>query len=141
MIELIAKKLPYLIDLPGHVSETGKLNYWDDRTLFPSGIERCFWISDVKAGETRGNHAHIQESQVIIAMAGVLEVEVTHVTGEILKFKLQSSSTGLYIPPLNWVSIIFSESSVLLGLCDQAFSEDDFIRNKQDFENYQYGNE
>ncbi|WP_373397330.1 FdtA/QdtA family cupin domain-containing protein [Algoriphagus halophilus] len=138
---MIAKKLPYLIDLPGHVSETGKLTYWDNRTLFPSGIERCFWISEVKAGESRGNHAHYQESQVIIALAGVLEVEVTHVSGELFKFKLESSSKGLFIPPLNWVSVIFSKGSVLLGLCDQAFSEDDFIRNKQDFENYQYRNQ
>lgn len=138
---MIPKKTPYLVELPGHTSETGNLNYWDNPELFSSGIQRCFWISNVKPGETRGNHAHFHESQVIIAMAGKLEVEVTHVSGEILNFKLDSSSTGLYIPPLNWVSVSFSEGSILLGLCDQAFSEDDYIRNKEDFDNYQYRNQ
>ncbi len=130
---------PYLIDLPGHSSESGDLSFWDNVDLFPLGIQRCFWISKVKKGETRGNHAHYHESQVIVCLVGELYVKVTTLDGEVINFTLNSSSKGLFIPPLNWISISFSEDSILLGLCDQAFSEEDYIRNKKDFDNYQKG--
>ncbi|WP_296705562.1 FdtA/QdtA family cupin domain-containing protein [Algoriphagus sp.] len=131
---------PYIIDLPGHSSESGNLSFWDNLELFPSGIQRCFWISKVKKGETRGNHAHQLESQVIISLVGILRVEVTTLVGEMLWFTLDSSSKGLFVPPLNWISISFSEDSILLGLCDRAFSEEDYIRDKKDFDNYQKRN-
>lgn len=131
---------PYLLDLPGHSSESGNLNFWDNAELFPTGIQRCFWISNVKKGETRGNHAHLNESQVIVSMTGVLKVKVTTLQGEIIWFTLDSASKALFIPPLNWISISFSEDSILLGLCDRAFSEEDYIRDKKDFDNYQKRN-
>lgn len=131
---------PYLLDIPGHFSESGNLNFWDNADLFPSGIQRCFWISKVKKGETRGNHAHLDESQVIVSIAGVLQVKVTTLEGEFLLFTLDSSSKGLFIPPLNWISISFSEDSILLGLCNRAFSEEDYIRDKKEFDNYQKRN-
>lgn len=136
MTKLIMENRPYIIDLPGHSSESGELSFWDNAELFPSGIQRCFWISKVKKGETRGDHAHYRESQVIVSLVGVLSVKATTLEGEDLYFTLDSSSKGLYVPPLNWISITFSEDSILLGLCDQAFSEEDYIRDKKDFDNY-----
>lgn len=138
--ELTSTNQPHLINLPSKFSDTGDLSFWDNKELFPLGIQRCFWISKVKKGETRGNHAHYQESQVIVAMAGELKIEVTQLNGEIEIFTLNSSSVGLFVPPLNWISVSFSEGAILLGLCDQTFSEEDYIRDKEDFDNYQIRN-
>jgi len=136
MKEPIKEKRPYLINLPGQSSESGDLRFWDNAELFPTGIQRCFWISKVKKGETRGNHAHHQESQVIVSLFGILKITVTTLNGDLLYFNLDSPSKGLFVPPLNWLSVSFSTDAILLGLCDKAFSEGDYIRDKEDFDNY-----
>lgn len=124
---------PRLIEIPGQSNSSGSVHFWENATLFPQGIQRCFWISGVKEGESRGNHAHWQESQVLIAVAGTLAVNVWGKDGQTLSFNLTQSGIGLFVPPLNWLEIHFSADAVLLGLGDLPYSEEDFIRDKNYF--------
>lgn len=125
---------PYLISLAGNVNATGSLSFWEKSELFPKGIQRCFWISEVSTGSTRGNHAHWKESQVLVAMVGKLSIKVTNTKGELKLFELTKSNQGLFVPPLHWVEVYFESNSVLLGMSDREFSEDDYIRDKNYFE-------
>ncbi|MBN3582909.1 FdtA/QdtA family cupin domain-containing protein [Algoriphagus aestuarii] len=138
--ELTVKE-PLIFDFPGESRDSGVINYWDQEQLFPNGIQRCFWVSKVKAGETRGNHAHYRESQVLVAIHGELEVEVIAMDGTKQLFQLKNSAKGLFIPPLFWVSVSFSEDAILLALCDQKYSEEDYIRDKSDFDQYKKRNQ
>jgi len=124
---------PQLIEIPGNSTENGSVHFWENVRLFPQGILRCFWISGVKESESRGNHAHWQESQVLVALAGKLHVKVTGTTGTESVFVLEEPCKGLLVPPLNWVEIHFSVDAVLLGLGDRVFSENDYIRDKKYF--------
>lgn len=128
---------PYIFPFPGSSSAAGSLNFWENCDLFPQGIQRCFWISNVGKGETRGNHAHYREAQVLVAIAGALHVEVANVNGDNFSFDLNSTGKGLYIPPLHWVIVHFESEAVLLGMSDRTFSDDDFIRDKKYFESLQ----
>lgn len=128
----------YLISLPGNSNDVGSLNFWENLSLFPKGIQRCFWISKVADGQTRGNHAHWQESQVLVGIAGKVKVEVLGVNGQKAFFELEDSSQGLFVPPLNWVRVSFFPGSVLLGMSDSAFSEEDYIRDQTYFETLQH---
>ncbi len=134
MENIIAPKSPYLIRFSGESNKNGALYFWENRELFPQGIQRCFWISAVAKDESRGNHAHWKESQVLVAMAGKLQVETESVDGLIYSFELSSTGEGLFIPPLHWVSVRFSTDAVLLGMSDRVFSEEDYIRDKEYFE-------
>lgn len=129
----LAYQEPRLIEIPGQSNSSGSVHFWENATLFPQGIQRCFWITGVKEGESRGNHAHWQESQVLIAVAGTLAVNVWGIDGQTLSFNLTQSGTGLFVPPLNWLEIYFSADAVLLGLGDLPYSEEDFIRDKNYF--------
>ena len=129
MPESIIARAPYAFTMPGNSSETGRLHFWENLELFPNGILRCFWISDVKHGETRGNHAHWQESQVIVAVTGKVELEILSAQGAVFNFVLDSPEQAVFIPPLNWLIARFTPHSVLLGLSDRAFSEEDYIRD------------
>lgn len=140
MPESILAKSPYAFTLPGNSSETGSLTFWENLELFPKGIQRCFWISGVKEGETRGNHAHWQESQVVVAVAGKVHLEILSAQGEMFKFELDSPQQAVFIPPLNWLVARFTNNSVLLGMSDQAFSEEDYIRDLDYFGKLQKGN-
>lgn len=134
MEKSIILQSPYLLELPGEKSESGSLNFWENMTLFPQGIQRCFWITKVDEQTSRGNHAHWQESQVLVALFGGATVNVESAAGEILTFTLNSPALGLFIPPLHWVSVTFSSEAVLLGMSDLEFSQEDYIRDKQYFE-------
>ncbi|TXE10979.1 sugar 3,4-ketoisomerase [Algoriphagus aquimarinus] len=129
MLESITAQAPYALSLPGNSSETGSLHFWENFELFPDGIQRCFWISGVKEDDTRGNHAHWQESQVIVAVAGSIQLEIYSAQGKVYNFELHSPEQAVFIPPLNWLIARFSPNSVLLGMSDRAFSENDYIRD------------
>ncbi|HSF52627.1 MAG TPA: FdtA/QdtA family cupin domain-containing protein [Algoriphagus sp.] len=131
---------PRLIPIPGNVNDNGSVHFWENSQLFPQGVLRCFWISGVKVGEPRGNHAHWEESQVIVALTGKLDIKVEGIDGTHITFHLEGSGTGLYIPPLNWIEIRFSSDAVLLGLGDRVFSEEDYIRDHHYFGSLQKGN-
>lgn len=129
MPESIIAQDPYVFTLPGISNGAGCLHFWENLELFPEGIQRCFWISNVQEGETRGNHAHWQESQVIVALVGKLLLEIHSSGGEVFNFELNSPDQAVFVPPLNWLVVRFYPDSVLLGMSDRAFSEDDYIRD------------
>lgn len=125
----------YLFLFPGSCNDTGKLSFWENVELFSKGIQRCFWITEVGSESTRGNHAHWEESQVLVAIVGKLSIKVTNTKGEVYLYELEEPKQGLFVPPLHWVEVHFGPNSVLLGMSDRAFSEDDYIRDKIYFEN------
>ncbi|SEG07586.1 sugar 3,4-ketoisomerase [Algoriphagus boritolerans] len=129
----LSYRAPRLIEIPGHIKENGSVHFWENRELFPQGVLRCFWISGVREGESRGNHAHREESQVIVAVAGKIEIKVDGFGGNVFHFELDKPNVGLFVPPLNWISIQFSSGAVLLGLGDRVFSEKDYIRDRDYF--------
>lgn len=129
MSQSITAKAPYMFTLPGNSNEKGNLHFWENLEIFPDGIQRCFWISDVQEGETRGNHAHKQESQVIVAVSGKIQLEIHSAQGGTFNFKLNSPEQAIFIPPFNWLVARLESNAVLLGMSDRAFSEDDYIRD------------
>lgn len=139
MPDTISAKAPYLFTLPGNSNQMGNLHFWENLELFPAGIQRCFWISNVQEGETRGNHAHWLESQVIVAVAGKIQLAIHTPQGRDFKFELTSPGQAVFIPPLNWLVARFSSDAVLLGMSDRAFSEEDYIRDLDYFGNLQEG--
>jgi dTDP-4-dehydrorhamnose 3,5-epimerase-like enzyme len=140
MNKLTQQETLRLITLDSRKSEGGNLVFWENTRLFPGGIQRCFWISDVPANVSRGSHAHWQESQVLVAIHGEIKVMVHQPGQDVQTFVLNESDKGLFIPPLHWVETEFGKKAVLLVLSDQAYSEDDYIRNIKDFESIQEGN-
>lgn len=130
----ISVDYPIRINIPGVISHHGSVHFWEDKSLFENGIHRCFWITGVSEGDVRGKHAHWQECQVLVAMVGSVTVEVMSVDGKTHVFSLNNPSEGIYIPPVNWVEVVFGNSAAVLGLSDREFSEEDYIRDKVYFE-------
>lgn len=125
---------PSQITIPGVLGDQGMLHFLDYKSVFPEGIQRCFWTTDVPDGGTRGNHAHWKENQLIIAITGSVKVYVLSLDGSEYRFNLTHPSEGVYIPSLNWVEVTFLSGAAVLVLSDHQFSEKDFIRDKFYFE-------
>lgn len=133
-IERIRESKPFLISLPGSKNDSGELRYWENKLLFQDGIKRCFWVFEVEENKARGNHAHKTENQVIIAIHGEIEAHIINRKGEDITFVLNHPSQALFIPPLHWISTKFGSSAVLLGMTNETFSEEDYIRDRSQFD-------
>lgn len=129
--------VPRLIELENRTSATGKLTFFESSTDFPFQIKRSFWISAVPSDAKRGVHAHKKESQLLICLHGTVYVDLEDLGKNTFHFELSSPDKALFLPPLIWSAVSFGENAILLVLSDQEFREEDYIRDKADFENIQ----
>jgi dTDP-4-dehydrorhamnose 3,5-epimerase-like enzyme len=101
----------------------------------PFVVQRIFWTYHTPDNILRGRHAHRATEQVVLAVAGRILVTVEHADGTLEVFRLESPHMGLYLPPNVWHTIQYSLGAVQLALASQPFSEEDYIRDYQDFKN------
>jgi dTDP-4-dehydrorhamnose 3,5-epimerase-like enzyme len=101
----------------------------------PFVVQRVFWTYHTPDNILRGRHAHRATEQVVLAVAGRILVTVEHADGTLEVFRLESPHIGLYLPPNVWHTIQYSLGAVQLALASQPFSEEDYIRDYQDFKN------
>lgn len=128
---------PVLIQLKSNIQPSGKLTFFEGTVAFPFPIKRSFWILGVPEGEKRGVHAHKVEKQLLICLKGEVKVNLECLDRKMYEFVLDQADKALVLPPLVWSSVTFGKDAILLVLADQAFDEEDYIREPKDFENLQ----
>ena len=114
----------------------GNLTYMYENVHVPFSINRVFYSYDIPGGEDRGAHAHKECHQFIIAASGSFEVVLDDGTNK-RTVTLNRPFWGLHIPPGIWASEqSFSSGSICLVLASHGYSEDDYIRNYDDYLKY-----
>jgi len=95
-------------------------------------IKRSFIVYG-KENTLRGNHAHKECNQFLCCINGTCEIKCDD--GKDSKINiLDSPSTILKIPNMIWSTQIYkSNNTILLVLCDQEYSEEDYIREYEKF--------
>jgi dTDP-4-dehydrorhamnose 3,5-epimerase-like enzyme len=122
-----------LIDLPKIHDPRGNLTFIENMKHIPFEIRRVYYLYDVPGGSLRAGHAHKKLHQFLIAMSGSFDVTVDDGNHR-LKYHLNRSYYGLYIPPLLWREIDnFSSGSVCLALASDFFDEADYFRHYPEF--------
>lgn len=123
-------------DLPSFRDLRGSLVAIEFVGDLPFTPVRTFAVFDVPGGEVRGEHAHRECSQFLIAAHGALTVVVddgTHST----EVRLDSPTQGLYIPPRVWATQYrFRKSGVLVVHASHPYDADDYIRDYSEFRQY-----
>ncbi len=119
-----------LIEIPRIYDPRGNLSFLEeDDNRLPFKVKRVYWTYDVPGGEHRGEHAHIEGHELIIAVGGSFNVNLFD-GREWQTFALNRPFIGLYVPPRYWRTLDnFSSGSVMLVLSSEKFSEDDYIRD------------
>lgn len=119
--------------LPKVADPRGNLSFAENFKQVPFVIKRAYWIYDVPGGEARGGHAYKENEEFIIALSGSFDVILDDGTSE-KRFSLNRSYYGLHIPKGVWREIDnFSTNSVALILSSTPYSEEDYIRNYDEF--------
>jgi len=122
-----------VIQLPKILDSRGNLSFFESGKHIPFEIERTYWIYDVPGGEIRGSHAFKNSHEFIIALSGSFDVVLNDGDKE-LKFSLNRSYYGLYIPNLLWRRLEnFSTNSLALVVSSIKYDKKDYIYNFDEF--------
>lgn len=115
--------------------EMGYLSVAQYGDNLPFEIKRVFWVYNTPPYIQRGNHAHRQLTEIIIAVNGKAEVILENQFGKKYTFILNDSNSGLVVPNRHWVKVHMYSDTVLLCLCSHEFNENDYIRDYKEFKN------
>ena len=122
-----------VIELSKHSHIKGNITVVENLVSVPFDTKRVYYLYDVPGGESRGGHAHKGLYQLIVAASGSFTVTLDD--GKVKRtFLLNRPYQGLMVVPGIWRTLDdFSSGSVCLVLASEVYSEDDYIRDYQDF--------
>lgn len=94
---------------------------------------RYFLVYGVPTAETRGEHAHHECHQFLVAIKGSVHV-VAFDGRKREEFVLDSATTGLYLPPMTWgIQYKYSSDAVLLVFASHRYDNADYIRSYDEY--------
>jgi len=121
-----------LLSLPKIEDPRGNLSVIENNVI-PFEIKRVYYLYDVPSGAERGGHSHIEQQEFLIALSGSFDVILNDGTNE-KTVTLNKPFQGLWITNGIWRELKnFSSGAVCLVIASDVFSEEDYIREFQDF--------
>jgi hypothetical protein len=127
-------KIPNIINFPkiGN-SQLGYISVAENENL-PFMPKRIYWTYFTPEDVIRGHHAHYELEQILVAVAGKIEVEIETVERKIFKYILDSPNIGVYIPKMSWRTMKYSHNAVQMCIASIEYDEKDYIRNYDEFD-------
>ncbi|MDO8316013.1 MAG: FdtA/QdtA family cupin domain-containing protein [Flavobacterium sp.] len=125
-----------IIDVSKVQNEAGNITVIENGINIPFDVKRIYFLYDIPGGEARGGHAHYELEQYIIAASGSFDVILDD--GKNRKIvTLNRPNLALHIVPGLWRELDnFSSGSISLVLASKIYSEDDYIRDYDEFLNF-----
>ena len=122
-----------LIDMKVFGDDRGKLISVESNKNIPFEIKRVYWIYDTAPNQERGMHAHKNLEQIIVAIDGACKFELDDGKNRETVW-LNRPDVGLYIGKNMWREMKnFSYGCKLMVLASEYYSEEEYIRNYDDF--------
>lgn len=107
-----------------------------EKDIIPFEIKRVYYLYDVPSGAERGGHAHKNLQQFLIALSGSFEVLLNDGSNE-RTVTLNKPDQGILITPGIWRELKnFSSGVVCLVVASEVYSEEDYIREFEEFLEY-----
>ena len=119
--------------------EAGALSFFEATKDIPFDIKRIYFISQVPEGARRGFHAHKKLKQLLFCPYGKIQLVLD--TGDKAgcreEITLNDPSIGIVIDKPVWREMLWLEkNSVLVVAASDFYTEDDYLRNYDDFIDY-----
>ncbi len=114
-----------LVEMPRFDDADGSLVPFEFDRL-PFSPHRMFVVSSVPVDTVRGRHALLEQQQLLVCLAGRIDVEVRWLHLEAF-VTLDQADVGLLINPGVWSSQRFiADASMLLGLSSGSYDPDGY---------------
>ncbi|MDQ0477904.1 MULTISPECIES: FdtA/QdtA family cupin domain-containing protein [Chryseobacterium] len=124
---------PFLLEFPkvGNPS-LGFISIAEKEDL-PFVPKRIYWTYYTPEDVERGGHSHFDLQQILLAVAGKIEVTTELLNGEKLHFVLDRPNMGLFIPKMCWRTMKYTHNAVQICIASNEYDEKDYIRDYQIF--------
>ena len=124
-----------LINFSCVAESDGSLCYVEGSKDIPFDVKRLFYIFDVPKNEIRANHANTKTEFVLIAISGVIDVELIDEVGS-TEYTLDKKTQGLYVPKMTWMKTSnFSADAILLVIASALYEEGGYVEDYKLFLN------
>lgn len=128
-----------IIDLPIIDAPQGKISVLENGLNIPFDIKRVYYLYDVPMDSERGGHAHYELQQYVVAASGSFTFILDDGKNKKEVF-LNHPNKALHIKPGIWREMKdFSSGSVCLVLASMEYTEEDYVREYEDFLIYRNG--
>jgi hypothetical protein len=127
-----------LVEIRKKIDYRGTLIYSETPIDVPFDIRRVYVLTNFLGLQERGNHAHRNLKQFMFALGGPFTINLCN--GDVEEtITLRPEDKALYIRGLVWRSIVPQASnSTLVVLASEIFSEEDYIRDFNEFRSIVY---
>lgn len=125
---------PYYIEF-GKVdlNEEVEINFLELIKNLPFSAKRVYTLVTKNQKSKRGNHAHLNQDQLIMGVKGNSILKLTDKKGKIFEFNLDRKA--VIVPKNHWIEIEMKPNSVLLCIASRNyvdlisnFDKNDFLR-------------
>lgn len=107
-----------IIPLPRHDDESGSLTVLECVSELPFDVRRAIVITNVPSRGSRGHHANMFASELIVCAAGAVTVRVEDGTSA-RSIPLSSQAGAVLVPPTLWVELRdFAPETVVVVFAD-----------------------
>ena len=114
-------------------NRAGNITIIENNLDIPFEVKRIYYLYDIPSNETRGGHAHKELYQIVIGASGSFNINLNDGVNDKTIF-LNRPDFGLLIVPGIWRDLSdFSSCSVCLVFASEIFSENDYIRDYDEF--------
>lgn len=104
-----------------------------EKDVVPFEIKRVYYLYDVPSGAERGGHSHKEQQEFLVALSGSFDVILNDGKNE-KRITLNKPFEGLLITNEIWRELKnFSSGAVCLVIASDIFSEEDYVREFEDF--------
>lgn len=104
-----------------------------EHNVIPFEIKRVYYLYDVPSGAERGGHSHREQHEFLVALSGSFDVILNDGNHQ-KTVTLNKPFEGLLITNGIWRELKnFSSGAVCLVIASDVFSEEDYIREFDDF--------
>lgn len=121
-----------ILSIPKIEDPRGNLSVIENDVI-PFEIKRVYYLYDVPSGAERGGHSHKEQYEFLVALSGSFDVIINDGNQQKI-VTLNKPFEGLLITNGIWREIKnFSSGAVCLVIASDVFSEEDYVREFEDF--------
>lgn len=125
-----------IVELPIVHNDSGNITVMENNMNIPFDIKRIYYLYDVPMGAERGGHAHYELQQYVVAASGSFTFILDDGENKKEVF-LNHPNKALHIKPGIWREMKdFSSGSICLVLASIEYTENDYIREYENFLSY-----
>lgn len=113
---------PSIVKLAEVSDRRGKLKVFELGSALPFTPVRCFVISDVPEGETRGGHA-VSCDEFLVVLRGECRLSAVRAEGQ-KQYPLSEQTGGIFVPSGTWFELnCFTAGTIVAVFADKPYAE------------------